>query len=68
MYITANLDGKLVNIIDNNLYYDGYEYYPYTKYMYKKYNKDKVILFRCKNFGKNESKRKGLSPFCTGET
>ena len=59
MYITANLDGKLVNIIDNNLYYDGYEYYPYTKYMYKKYNKQiKLFYFAVKILEKMNPKGK----------
>ena len=37
---STNLDGKLSNIIDNNLYNNGQEYFFYTKYIQKKYNKD----------------------------
>ena len=37
------------------------------KYIPKKYNKDNFVLFRCKNFRKNETNRKGLGPFCNGE-
>ena len=66
-YSTTYLDGKLLTIIDKNLYYDGYEYNPYNKYISIKYNKDNVVLFKCKNFRKNESNRKGLGPFCKGE-
>ena len=61
--LNDKFEDKTIQIIDNNLFYNGYVYYKYEKYIQKKFRKNN---FRCKN-RKDERFRKKTDPFCNAQ-
>ena len=62
------LKNNEITIIENNLFYNGYEYYRYKKaYIKKEFRNKNSIFFKCKNYRKNDNHRKGKGKFCYSE-
>ena len=62
------IDNKLVTVIDDKLYYNGFQYNKFSGiYIKKEYQKGNIIQFRCKNHRKDERTRRGMGNFCNGE-
>lgn len=60
---TGFIDNKLVQLIKDTLIYDGFEYIKIKRY-YKPKKDNNFIIFRCKNYRKNEHIRKGKGKCC----
>ena len=62
------IDNKLVTVIDDKLYYNGFQYNKFSgRYIKKEYQKGNIIQFRCKNHRKDERARRGMGNFCNAE-
>ena len=49
------LDNKLITIIDDHLYYDGFTYYKFSRqYIKKEYRNNNNIIYICKKSRKDE--------------
>ena len=57
------INNILVTVVDDTLFYDGFEYKKIKKY-YTPKNKINREIFCCKNYRKDESNRIGLGRFC----
>ena len=57
------LDNKLVRVIKDTLTYDWFEFIKIKKY-YKSKNQQNYIIFRRKNYRKDEHIRKGKARYC----
>jgi len=57
------IDNNLVSVVDNLLYFNGFEYHKIKKY-YKSKKEDHIIHFKCKNYRKFEGNRKNIGRFC----
>ena len=57
------INNTLVTVVDDTLFYDGFEYKKIKKY-YTPKNKINIEIFRWKNYRKDESNRIGLGRFC----
>jgi len=61
------IDQKLVSVIDDKLYFNGFEYHKIKSYYKKKNDKNNIIYFRCKNYRKDERNRVGFKRFCNSK-
>lgn len=60
------IDNKLIRVIDDTLYYNGFEYIKIKKY-YKKKKTDNTVIYRCKNYRKDKHLRKKEGRFCNAK-
>lgn len=60
---TGFINNKLVQVIKDTLFYEGFEFIKIKRY-YKPKNVINSIIFRCKNYRKNEHIRTGKGRFC----
>ena len=63
-----NLKHNKLTIIENNLFYNGYEYYKYKNFYIKKEFRNKnSICYKYKNYRKDSIHRKGMGKFYYAE-
>lgn len=62
------IEDELVNVVDDHLFFNGFEYYKIKQYYQKQNDKNKnFIYFRCRNYRKDERNRVGTKRFCDGK-
>jgi hypothetical protein len=62
------IEKELIQIIDQTLYFKGFIFKKYkSTYIKNEYKSKNNILFRCKNYRKNQTYRKGLGVFCNAQ-
>ena len=62
------LDNKLVRVINDKLYYNGFQFNKYSgRYVKKEYQNANIFQFHCKNYRRDERFRKGKGNFCNAE-